>query len=164
MAKKPVSRSPDLQTPNATHQAIGKFVASFSQLEASLRWIVIAELGIAHDKGKEAVISFINYSSLCKVAQSLLLLIEPSKRPTDTVIKNVIERCSEMGSKRNIVAHASWGEKGAEHIRRRTMTPEFSFQNPGELDALSEKVSKLTLEVLYLYAAYWPDTVQGRSD
>lgn len=139
-------------------QEIGRFIAYFSQLEENLRYIVAAELNISNDKERVLVLNLLDYSSVCNAARRLLLLQDPTERPSEKVIQDVIGRCLAIGGQRNIIAHGAWDvRKGTQHTNRQSLMSQFSFCEPNELEEITEKIWNLTTEVMNLYVMFTPE-------
>jgi len=135
---------------------LGYFMAEFSQLEFTIRYVLVQHLGLKEETAN-AVTAPYDFASLCRVTRFVLTRNVPDR---EKEIAEVFSACLELNDQRTHVAHGLWsmGETlEASHVSRQTFQSKVYFSKPGELRDLGDQAQKLFQQVLAVaFAAKQP--------
>ena len=133
--------------------SIGKFIATFSQIEFIIR-VFLADLLEIKNEHFNAVVGPYDFAMLCTVTTSIFQQEFPERKAE---IEKVFKQCRALNDHRVRIAHGLWTFEidglMARHLSRHSLKREFYYQNPEELERLAETAQQLKLEVLTLFAS-----------
>lgn len=130
------------------HRAIGRFLAEFSQLDFTIRFVLAKRLEIAEEYF-DIVTSPYDFAMLCNVTREVIAKQIPEKAKD---VEKIFNECHKLNEDRVRVAHGMWslGEEGlvARHVQRRSLEPKYFFENRDALGKLADEAQRLMQSVL----------------
>jgi hypothetical protein len=135
---------------STTFQAMGRFFFHFSQLEFTIRVLLAAALKLSEVQ-LDIVTSTYDFRVLCTVTKSILVQKFANQ---EADIESLFKRCLSLNEKRVQVAHGLWSDDGntltARHVSGQTLEACRFFENPKDLNKLSDDAQALMAEILFV--------------
>jgi hypothetical protein len=127
---------------------IGRFIFEFSQLEFSIRAVLVSRLGLSEEYFN-IVTGPYDFAKLCTVTREASIVKYPAKK---VEIEKLFSACLKLNESRVLVAHGMWLDDldglSLRIVSRGTFkTHTHSFKND-ELERLSDKAQELMQRVI----------------
>jgi hypothetical protein len=127
---------------------IGKFIVTFSQIEFVVRLVLSVIVRIKNEHFT-AVVGPYDFSMLCTVTVKILQHEFPEKRAE---IQKVFKPCRALNDHRVHIVHSLWTHDTdgltARHLSRQSLELKIHYQNPEELQQLTETAEQLKSQLL----------------
>ncbi len=146
------SKDSDIEPTARDFISIGKFIATFSQMEFVIRLALSVLLRIKNEHFT-AVVGPYDFAMLCTVTIKILQQEFPDKKAE---IEKVFKQCRALNEHRVRIAHSLWTHDThgltARQLSRGSLEITIHYQNPEELQRLTETAERVKLQVVTLCA------------
>ena len=145
-----IKEQEEIESITKDYISIGKFIATFSQMEFVIRLILFVLLRIKNEHFS-AVIGPYDFAMLCTVMIKIMQHEFPEKKGE---IEKVFSQCRALNDHRVRIAHGLWtGEAHgltARHFSRSSLEIKIHYQNSDELQKLTQTAEHVKSKVLAL--------------
>jgi len=139
----------ELAADSRMFEAIGRFIAQFSQLEFTMKAFLSAQIGIVEEHF-DVITEPYDFHMLSVVTQANFSMRFPDQKRD---IEDLFSRCRKLNDDRNRIAHGLWaGKMGgglvARHVARSSLKGSYHFENPEDVENLADTAQRLMAKFL----------------